>query len=100
MATKNRIVVGCRVKAKVGPFLDDHRIISTQINDQEVEPSSKRVRGIRRARTLFHGTVISSTPDHHWRVYWDEIGKTSDHTSTNLNILSTSTVVDADLDLV
>ena len=100
MATKNRIVVGCRVQAKVGPFLDDHRIISTQINDQEVEPSSKRVRGIRRARTLFHGTVISSTPDLHWRVYWDEIGKTSDHTSTNLNILSTSTVVDVDLDLL
>lgn len=101
MVTENRIAVGCRVQAKVGPFIHDERTLSSRSsgNDPE-EPSSKRKRASRRIRTVFHGTVVSSTADQHWRVHWDDIGKTSDHTRANLRVLSTSTVPDADLVLL
>ena len=69
MASENRIVVGCRVQAKVGPFIQDERS-SFVSSDSCEEPSSKR-RSFRRTRCVFHRTVVSSVPDKHWRVYWD-----------------------------
>ena len=60
MATENRIAVGCRVQGRVGPFVHDERTPSGADAD---EPSSKRKRAARRTRSLFHGTVVSSTAD-------------------------------------
>ena len=97
MASENRIAVGCRVVGKVGPFIFDERTSSVSTT---VEPSAKRVRAARRSRHVFHGTVVSSVPDKHWRVHWDELGKTSDHTHGNLRVLSTATVADADPELL
>jgi hypothetical protein len=97
MASGNRIVVGCRVQARIGPFVRDERILSSHSPGVDVEePSNKKARAVRRSRTVFHGTVVSSVPAQQWRVYWDEIGKTSDHTHGNLKVLSTSTVEDSD----
>ena len=51
MASENRIVVGCRVQAKVGPFIQDERS-SFVSSDSCEEPSSKR-RSFRRTRRVF-----------------------------------------------
>ena len=69
-----KIVIGCRVSAKIGPF-------------QEMS-APEGLRRQRRERSIFHGTVIESRPDLHWRVHWDECDRTSDHLSRHLSFMS------------
>jgi len=54
------VTIGCRVKGKFGPLL-------------EVQG------GKRRTRSVLFGTVVESRPDKTWRVYWDNICRTADH---------------------
>ena len=70
----SKIVVGCRVSAKIGPLLPVHSTSGTGRS--------------RRDRQVLHGTVVDSCPASKWRVHWDEFDKTSDHLSRNLSFLS------------
>eukprot|EP00586_Coscinodiscus_wailesii_P000609 CAMPEP_0172481882 /NCGR_PEP_ID=MMETSP1066-20121228/8046_1 /TAXON_ID=671091 /ORGANISM="Coscinodiscus wailesii, Strain CCMP2513" /LENGTH=136 /DNA_ID=CAMNT_0013244571 /DNA_START=24 /DNA_END=431 /DNA_ORIENTATION=- len=78
----SKLTIGCRVSAKIGPLM------STATED----PTNKS----RRLCSVLHGTIVSSQPDLLWRVHWDEIDRTSDHSSKNLRLLSAMTVTDTD----
>ena len=57
-----------------------------------VSPSEPPKKRIRRVRRIMHGTVVGSSPDKHWRVHWDDLLGTGDHTSRQLTILAEGTL--------
>lgn len=76
---KPNITVGTRFSAAVGPLCHAEVV---DANDSGTSPKKKR-----RVNRIMHGTVISSEDDEHWRVHWDDMDVTADHTSRQLNIL-------------
>ena len=74
-SSSGQISCGSRVSAKIGPF------------QERREPQQQRKS--RATRVVFHGTVIGSSAqnERHFRVYWDECNKSSEHTSRHLQLI-------------
>ena len=71
------ITIGTRVSGAVGP-----------LEIPSVAPGDSTKKRRRKVHRIMYGTVIGSKLIKHWRVYWDDMLVTGDHTSWQLNILS------------
>ena len=60
------ITLGTKVKARFGTL-------------QEITGKGKR-----RSRAYIHGIVVESRPGGLWRIYWEDIRRTSDHASKSI----------------
>ena len=68
------ITVGCKVKGSFGN-------LSPLVNNDAGSTKKRK----RRKREILIGTVVKSLPDKQWRVYWDDIGRSSDHNPKTLD---------------
>jgi hypothetical protein len=73
------VTIGCRVKGKFGPLVEGQ--------------GAKR-----RTRSVLIGTVVASRPEKTWRVYWDDICRTADH-SKGLSFVARRDPSLSDIDL-
>ena len=79
----SQIRVGSGVTAAVGPYTE---------NTNDTSMSENTQRKSYRKRTWYSGIVVGSVSEQKWRVYWEETGQISVHSTTKLKYVGPRTI--------